>query len=348
MERLIERSLATLGQLPGLTVSYRLETREGRPPLYDAMVSVRTQKGTDSYAAEAKPSTTARSAASLLSQLRHIRQDSGTPPMLITDYAAPALADLLESHGIAYADLAGNAFLNGPAAYVRVRGNKAKRSPSRTGLTRTDLELVFALLAHPPLLRQPLRWIAETTGVSLGKISQTLRTLGELRLIRHQGEQRAMLDPARLLNRWEVGYLETVRPDLHPSPWKLGPTATLHETYRLAAEQPDVLIGGEFAADAMTRFLAPGSLTLHTRGDTKRIEIALRLRPATTDPDVVLLQRFMPSLDRWDQDTPAMPAPLAHPLLVRAELLASGNDRLREVADRLRDQLILPGLRDDG
>lgn len=117
---------------------------------------------------------------------------------------------------------------------------------------------------------------------------------------------------------------------------------------------PGALVGGEYAAAALTRQLRPSSLTLHVPPtDSKRVAVDLRLRPSDTGTgDVVILDRFLPALDHADEAladeslTAPSPARVAHPILARAELLATGSDRLREVADRLRDQLILPRLRD--
>ena len=110
---------------------------------------------------------------------------------------------------------------------------------------------------------------------------------------------------------------------------------------------PDALVSGEYAAAALTRHLEPSSLTLHLAPtETKRAAVELRLYPSDAGaPDVIIIDRFLPPLDRADEAfvTPSS-APSAHPILARAELLALGSDRLREVADRLRDHLILPRL----
>ena len=89
------------------------------------------------------------------------------------------------------------------------------------------------------------------------------------------------------------------------------------------------------------------NLALHLAPtETKRAAVELRLRPSDAGaPDVIIIDRFLPALDRADEAFVApSSAPIAHPILARAELLALGSDRLREVADRLRDQLILPKL----
>ena len=350
MNALVQDCLATLARLPGLTVDYETEVNQPRAVRPDALVTIRTAAGTDRYAAEAKPHVTSQSLSSLLSHLAHLQAAGGTRAMLLTTYAPPAVADVLAAHGVAYADTAGNAHLNGPAAYALIRGHRPERTATRSGLTPTELRLVFALLRRTDLLRAPLRHVAEATGISLGKVSNTLRTLSELGFVQTHGQRRRLRDPERLLQRWEVGYLEVVRPRLQPSTWRLAPGTTLEDLHRRALGLPAVLIGGEFAADALTRVLKPGSLTLHTApGQIKPLAVDLRLRPPDSkEPEVILVERFLTGLDQADANAHANgTAAIAHPILVRAELLAHGSDRLREVADRLRDEVILPSLRDD-
>jgi len=141
-----------------------------------------------------------------------------------------------------------------------------------------------------------------------------------------------------------------VRPKLAPSGWRLGKNATLEGVLSHAATVPGVLVGGEVAADDLTRHLKPATLTLHVpRGKVKSVAAALRLPPADGDADVTLLERFSPptrpeashALDQFQGESRWT---LAHPILVRAELLAQGDGRLRRVADRLLDDVILPTL----
>lgn len=350
MRTLIDDCLETLANLPGLTVDCEMSPARPGEAQPDAIVTIHTAAGTDRYAAETKTQVTSQSVSSVLSHLTHLGTADGTRAMLLTTYATPAVADALAARGIAYADTVGNAHLNGPAAYALIRGHRAKRTSARSGLTATDLDLVFALLSRPNLLEAPLRRIAEATGISLGKVSTTLQTLEDLRFVQTRKKRRHLRDPERLLRRWEVGYLEVVRPRLQPSPWRLPPGATLDDVRHRALELSDVLIGGEFAADAFTNSLKAGTLTVHTAsGTTKRVAVDLRLRPqGSAEPEIFLVERFLPGLDRAGV-TPRTDGTeaLAHPILARAELLALGGDRLREIADRLRDEVILPRLRDD-
>ena len=349
METLVQACIATLTKATGLDVEFHERTpAEYRAP-HDGLLIIRTAAGSDRYAVEVKRSVTTNNLPAVLSQLHRMGETHHEPPLLMSAYVPPAVATQLESHGVAYADAVGNAHLNGPAAYVHILGKRPQPAASITGLTATDLTIVFAILCRPRLLQEPLRTIATETGISLGKVSSTLRSLDALEFIHTEGRHRMLRQPERLLNRWELGYLETVRPRLHPTTWGIPPETSLEATHQQALRMQDVLIGGEYAADALTRFLKPGSLTLHLpSAATKRAAVELRLRPSQAEaPSVMLVDRFLQGLDQAEPpSTSGTHTPKAHPILARAELLAIGSDRLREVADRIRDDHILPRLRD--
>ena len=85
------------------------------------------------------------------------------------------------------------------------------------------------------------------------------------------------------------------------------------------------------------------------KGQVKAVAIQLRLLPTKDEPEITLLERFVPpaqfedpcALDRFQGESRWN---LADPILVRAELLAHGDSRLREVARCILDDTILPKL----
>ena len=74
-------------------------------------------------------------------QLRQVQERTDLPPLLLAEYVPPTVGRALQEEGIAFADAAGNAYLDGPAAYVWISGHRPAAAPSRSGLTNTDLQL---------------------------------------------------------------------------------------------------------------------------------------------------------------------------------------------------------------
>jgi len=300
---------------------------------------------------EARSAVTTTVLPQVLAQLERLREAFDRAPLLLVPYLTPGVTRRLVDAGVEFADGAGNVYLDGNAAYVLVLDQKRQHEPSHTGLTAVALQLVYAFLVQHELLKATYRELSHKTGVSLGKISTTVRQLEDAGLMA-RGRSGALLvrDARELLERWEVGYLERLRPRLSPTRWQLGKGNQLEDAATASRKLDGVLIGGEFAADAFFGHLRPGTLTLHVpEGQSREVAVGLRLRPANGTADVVLLSRFATLLDAADStDLPKLerssPTPYAHPVLVRAELLALDDSRLRQVADRLLEDLILPGL----
>ena len=344
MDTNLQASLSVLEALPGLEVASE------SPEQTRASVTVSSRAGSCTYTAYARRGVTTTTLPAVLAELARDQQHVNRPPLLLSPYLTPAVTARLLTERVEFADGAGNVFLDSPAAYALVLGHKPSRTPRPDGFTATDLKLIYALLSNPALRRATQRDLGAATGVSLGKVSATLRQLEGAGHLYRTRSGALLYEPAQLLGRWEFGYLEQLRPKLAPSGWRLGKQATLESTLTQAVKLPGVLVGGEVAADAFTRYLKPAALTLHVSpGRAKPVAVGLRLPPADRNADVTLLERFIPpagledprALDRFQGESARN---LAHPILVRAELLAQGDGRLREVADRLLDNVILPEL----
>ena len=346
----IDLSLETLRRHPGLEIR-AVETDPAHSGGADALVEITSSAGTSEYVAEYKRGVTTTTLPRVLAQLEALRHAVHLPPLLLAPYLTPAVASRLVEERTEFADAAGNVFLNGPAAYIQVSGQKRRSEPAESGFTATDLQLIFALLAQPELREATYRELSARTGASLGKISGTVRKLESLgHVARTQSGLLLLRDPKPLLERWEFGYLEQLRPSLRPEGWRIGPPSRLAEVRDRVKTLNGVLIGGEHAADAITKYLTPSTLTLHVpKGEGSAVAKHLHLARGGTKPDVVTLERFAPIAR--DESEPAVDVymgstecGIAHPILVRAELLALDDPRLRNVAERILAESILPGL----
>ena len=342
MSHEFQASLDVLDTLPGLTVT---------PEENGALVKLTSRSGTCTYITNTQRGVTTSTLPAVMGRLERVRQQAKKPPLLLSPYLTPAVIEKLLTERIEFIDGAGNIFLDSPAAYVLVLGRKPGREPKTTGLTATDLKLLYALLSRPALRNTTYRDLSIKTGVSLGKVSEALVKLKAAEHI-YEGKSGALFlrDSEKLLERWEFGYLEQLRPKLIPSYWRLGKPLARERVLADAMTRPGVLVGGEVATDELTHYLKPAALTLHVpKGQIKAVAIQLRLLPAKNEPEITLLERFVPpaqfedpyALDHFQGESRWN---LADPILVRAELLAHGDSRLREVAGRILDDTILPKL----
>ena len=142
-----------------------------------------------------------------------------------------------------------------------------------------------------------------------------------------------MRHPEALLKRWLLGYRQRLRPKLLRGRYRVGQIKDLPGILT-TADQEDVLLGGELAAAQITGLLNPERAALHVPAEVDLPGLAKRLRllpDAKGNLDVLALPGMAAHWTRPGHTTP----PLVAPILTYAELLATDDDRLREVAAAL-------------
>lgn len=297
----------------------------------DALVRIGYGKQGDTlYAVEVKRWLTPANLGPVVTRLR----DLGTAAMLVTDYATPQVAEKLKELDVPFADTAGNAYLRGPNFLVWLTGRRphTTHKPPRAGRAwqPTGVKLIFALLCKPDWIALGYRDLAARTGVANGTVGWVMRDLveqGFLVKTRRRTIPRRLHNRRKLLDRWVEVYTGTFR------------QTTLLKRYR--ADTPDwwknfdtvrhdVLLGGEPAAALLTEYLKPGTVTIYTKPANFRFILEHKLREMP-DGDVEVRQRFWPFDHEWGHPN------LVPPVLIYADLLATGDARCIETAQRVYD-----------
>lgn len=257
------------------------------------------------------------------------------PFLLITRYVDAHMAEELRGVGMEFIDTAGNAFINQPPLYIFVKGNKPPeidmQARPRRAFNPSGLRIIYAFLCDPGLPNKTYREIAAATDTALGTVAWVMRELRDLGFLLEMGGRRRLISKEDLLDRWVAAYPERLRPKQTIGRYrgeygwwegkKLNP--------RLAQW------GGEVAADTLTHYLKPEVITIYARArqlDQLLMENRLRRDPTG---DVEILEGF------WN---PAQMGPgddLVHPILIYADLLATGNQRNVETARRIYEQHIV-------
>lgn len=253
-----------------------------------------------------------------------------TDELLLLPYASPPVAAALREAAVPFADAAGNAWIMRPPLAVSIEGRKPSERPvkGRPAVLAGGLQLVFALLVDPEAIHLPYRELARRGGVSLGTVANTLAWLRAQRHVVAGRNGLQLADRARLQERWELGYLEVLRDTLVLGQARVAGGASVEAL--LSRPSPGALLGGELAAAVLTGRLVPAHAAVHVEEPLAAALAALRLVPDPTGP-VTLLRRFG-SVDAGQAQGSAV---LATPLLVRVELLASGDARVRAFADEV-------------
>lgn len=268
-------------------------------------------------------------------------KDTGLPTMLMTQYINPEMADELRHIGLEFIDSAGNMFINQPPVFVFIKGNKLKepvKSAIKRAFKKAGLKLIFALLTTPGLENATYREIAVVAGVSLGSIDYIMAELKEMGFLRRRGDNSLFLvQKEELAKRWVQAYPEQLRPKLILGTFS-GPEKWWAKGRLLPSE---ALWGGEIAAQKMTAYLNPETITIYsTPQKLSSLLLGNRLRK---DPvgKVEILEKF------WDSDNKNTANDLVHPLLVYADLIASGDPRNAETAEKIYEQHLLQLVREN-
>ena len=262
--------------------------------------------------------------------------------LLITRYVTGQMAEQLKQDGIQFIDTAGNAYINQPPLYLFVKGNRPddifRQAPIKRAFKPTGLKVIFAFLCNPGLEDKTYRDIAAAADVALGTVGWIIRDLKDLGYLLDMGKKGyKLIQKENLFKRWLTDYPEKLRPKLlighfrGTQDWWQG--KTLNPMY--------AQWGGEVAAADLTKYLKPKVITIYTTPQQLNpllIENRLKKDPGG---DIEILKRFWTPLEIWQyEDT-------VHPLLIYADLIATGNQRNIETAKVIYEQYIVRCIRED-
>ncbi len=278
----------------------------------------------------------------VIHQIKTSPAPDNASPLLVSHYISPKLADQLKAKGIEYADCAGNLFLNQMPIYIEINGKKhTPKAPGADKLFRTaGLKLVYLFLRNRKAVNATYRVLAEDAGIALGAIGGLFGELEKRGNLRVENGERQLVAMEELLQRWQLGYLETLRPKLVRQNYRLTENCTisqLPEQLKQLGIGKHLLIGGELAAALMVSGFQPQSAVLYLEQEQQmQLEEKLSLIP---DPNgnLTMLKPF--GLQNFWSGKHPEGLLLADPLLTFAELQGAGTDQL---ADKLYRQFLVP------
>ena len=273
-----------------------------------------------------------------LNGLRDLERERGMPTLLVADYVSPPLAEKLREQGHAFIDAAGNAYVQQAGILIWVVGRKHLPSAAPAAAGRADtpvgLKILFALLCEPALANATHREIAARAGVALGSVPAALQDLQEQGHLAVLGKQRSLQTSRRLLDAWAQAYARRLRPKTLKGLY----TTPLFDTWEQWGLAPaDGLWGGESAAQLLTQYLRPGILTIYTHRLLPPFMAKQRMSKA---PDGAA-ERMVECREPFWRDFSADSRPdVVPPVLVYADLLATGESRCIETANLIYEQYL--------
>ena len=323
-ELLIERATAELKQL-GLDVSK-----------VDAWLRVGNGGQPVDYAIEVKRRLTPATHGAAIMQLQHAAAATGHPTLLITEHLTPPLASMLREQKQQFADAAGNVYLEAPGLLVYVTGRKpplgAVAPHAGKGHTMTGLKVTFALLCDPELADAPQRSIAAAAGVALGAMPGVMADLQQTGHLLVLAKRRRLNATKRLLDEWALAYARRLRAKTLQATY----TVKDFDTWQQWQLDAPALWGGEPGANLLVQYLKPGVLTIYAEKLLPIFQAQHQMRKVRPmDADGRVLEWRKPF---WGTMPAAARPDAVHPVLVYADLLATGDARCIETAQLVYDE----------
>lgn len=327
-----EKAAAALG------LDFHIEQREAQlgPRRADALVRIGREGQEALYAVETRNAIHPATLGPILLQLGQLGQQA----LLVAPYITPPMADALKQRGIAFIDTAGNAYLNQPNLFVWVKGNKLteKRIDPKTGrgFQPTGLQAVFALLCNPEWINLPYRELAEKANVAHGTVGWVMPDLqrqGFMAKFKGPRGTRKMFNHAELLAQWVDAYARLLRPKTLIGRYYV-------QTFEGWKDWPlgeHALWGGEAGGALLTEYLRPGELTIYAGKVPVPLAIQHKFLKDPRPGHTMIVEVRKPF---WNFTGHPEHANVVPPVLVYADLLATGDGRCIETAKMVYDQYI--------
>jgi hypothetical protein len=288
-----------------------------------------------------KPTLRPSMLASIEAEAARWRDQSGCPcVLLVSTHVSEALSQRLRERGLWFVDSVGNAFVEVPGStLIYSVGHRPLRTRASKAhwMTEQGARVLYELLACGPWIEATYRDVSESTGVSLGMISKLVSEwIGDGLLRRHGRGTYEIVNGPRWMEMWIGAFAAKLQPRILLGRYKTGTRTSFQLMLTSAREEMPLdrmTVGGEYAADLLTDEVRSTSMRLYLpEEDRGRIQRILQLSPSP-EGNVELCEAFAGDIGVPQGEGEIR---VAHPLLVYAELLASNNPSLGEVALRLK------------
>lgn len=257
-------------------------------------------------------------------------------PLLLAQKIYPDARHELVMNDIQYIEGNGNIYLHDENFYILINTNKTnvntKISAGRA-FTKTGLKIIFNILLDERLLTMPYRQISETTGVSLGNVTNILNALRVQNFIINDTAGKPKLNNKKqLIEKWVDNFEHVLKPAIEIGRFRFQNENDRLDWRRMPLDSKRSVWGGEPAGNLMTGTIKPTTLTIYS--NETRNELANNYRIIRDpDGDIKVYGKFW-EFNRYKNSY------IAPPLLVYADLINSMNTNNHKVAAEIFDNVL--------
>ncbi len=264
-------------------------------------------------------------------------------PLLITTFVNTNTADKLRGMGINYIDTVGNVYINIPPLFIHIKGNRLDKKRKNINISQAEftfgaagLQIVFALLCNPELVKNTYREIALITDVALGTVAKTFKYLEELGFLTVDIKgNKKLLNKEKLLRNWVTDYPTKLKPKYFHGRYHIDQPEQL-ETIDM--KYYDALWGGETAAAKLTNYLHPFIHTLYVNEKFGELVLKKRLKK-NINGNILLYKKF------WNFNDDNTINDLVPNILIYTDLMITGDERNIETANLIYEKEIAQHIR---
>lgn len=317
----VNRAVEELTQATGLIVHWEPAANTS----FDGYLVIQIDNQMIRFATEVKREATIH----LSNQMAILKEKQGDA-LLLADHFPADVKEAFRRSEINYLDMAGNCFIKAGGHLLFIQGRKATAVTLaiKPPFGKSGLRVLFTLLIRPDAINLSLRELAEQSGVSIGTAQSTIDYLKKSGYtVAVDGQRRKLIQLEKLREQWVSRYATALKPGLMLGRFRL-PKDISPDNWQKLVVQSGTYWSGEAATDALTNNLRPGTLTLYTEEDQSGLRQKYRLLP---DPNgAVEVYRLF-----WKAPEPITDVPTVPPLLIYADLLATTDPRILDIARHL-------------
>lgn len=254
--------------------------------------------------------------------------------LLVTTYLSQTMAEHCRQIGLQYLDTAGNAYINQPGLYINQEGKpKPPTVPAKKASGTTTAKIGFILLAYPVLANTTYRELAKYARMSLGSVSNAIKTLEKAGAVTNTEGllgKRLLIHHDKLLEYWTREYSEHLYPKRKVRRFSAIDPAKFQSAQldHINLVPYDARWGAETAAARLTHYLKPAVHTIYLENGMTNLVKGEMLK-ADPNGNIELIEAF------W-RDPISLKSDCVPPVLIYADLIASGDPRNRETAELIR------------
>jgi hypothetical protein len=336
-EQNLNRYLEPLRALPFVkSLEVQLESQLISDHRVDAEIRVRTPRGTFKFAAEFKGSYLDHTGVGgIIAQHKYLSGRLKTPLLLVARYIPATTGDRLAQAGVNFVDGVGNVHLNlGGYYHVFIVGRKeAKPRLAERRTSAAVVQVMSAFLIDENATTLPVRKLGKVAGVGKTAAGEARQYLTQKGILVEGMLGLQMANKNTLAEDFLAAYMHVLRPNLWIGTFgsECTPDALLR---RIREEANSAKIGwaltGTQAAFVLERLYRGERTTFFWAGRPEHLD-GLNLVP--DDKGTVTVLRSFGTIFPWRIQRGM---PLAHPLLICAELPCEGGPKAPETAAHIR------------